>query len=259
MRLRPECFSTTDAKLICDTGIKKCKGKNADEDCKAHHECPIGYFCDGKCKKQVGKGKECKTLYHCQNDLLCHNKECKAYGSLAHGQSVTKDSVGGEEINKEFLCEYGYIDAKTNMCAALQYANATAADKEGLVKCTFGEKCQYMDAATNKTSYERDCECGYNDKGDSYCPLSHTTKDASTFKTVISMRGDNFDNSCHTLRRFDCPSTAPKTFEKFNTLKKKTILAHKFYGAVGCAEAVLVGSYIQHSIAVIIIALAFIF
>jgi len=101
------------------------------------------------------------------------------------------------------------------------------------------------------------CECGFNSNGQGYCPVP-TAQNTTEWTKTVKLFGDNLQNKCHTMGRFDCSVDTSYT-DLLKTQYKKTDAAHLYYNSVPCAQKVMSGSYIQYSIAFIMIALAFIF
>jgi len=247
-----DCFHTPEVAGNCTNLV--CVGK---AECDSHTDCATGTFClSKKCEKQRGSGKDCDDYFGCTNDLLCYKKKCSAYGSVKTGDELTSADVGGKLENMALLCEYGMVWA--GKCIQTKYTGETVkkVDANGFVPCNWGEKCEYGFGTENKTEIFDNCSCGYNDKGQGYCKLDHTHEPAS-WKKSVSLNGAHYDNKCHTTVRFNCPLEQTKFDKYLESHKSET--AHLYYNAVKCAQEVMSASYIQYSIAVVMIALAFIF
>jgi len=251
-----DCFTSPDTNStgVCDAG--KCKGVADKGNCTSDVECLVGFYCSEKtCTKQKAEGEACTDLWGCANNLLCYKKKCVQYGSLKNGDGVTIDDVGGDLTNFNQLCEFGLVN--NDKCVQSNYTATTAAkmDKNGYVPCNWGEECEYTITTSTERIYGEKCGCGYNEKGQGYCRLPGTQQPDS-WKKLIKAVGSSAKNQCHSRSRFNCyKSNAAYT----NEYVKSTVNAHLYYGAVDCAQEVLGASYIQYSLAVIMIALAFIF
>jgi hypothetical protein len=148
-----------------------CPGKKDTEECKADTDCVVGYYCKDDstkkvCAAQKAEKESCTNSYQCQNHLVCLGNECTAgYFSKQVGTKLEEQ----DGFNLGLLCEYGMVDSK-NYCTKVTLENQKDATS-GLALCDVGTKCTYDFGGKYKV--ERDCECGYNDKGQGYCPNDH--------------------------------------------------------------------------------------
>jgi hypothetical protein len=225
----------------CD---KVCSGAKEDEECQEHHHCLAGNFCDsGKCKAQKKVDQECTNTNECKNNLVCYNGKCSdKYFSLD----------AGEKTDDAMLCKTERVN-KDGVCISLFSTDTKDYKNRNLVKCEYGEKCNYKD--NNEKTYKLDCECGYNLTGDGYCPRDDKDRsdDMSAYHEVLKK---SYDNDCHTLNRYSCLS-APK-LDKVKTAYRKAHLFHLFNNAAKCAEDVLSSGLVKISVLVLAI-LTFIF
>ena len=150
----------------CIDGL--CSGRKENENCSVHEDCLAGTFCNGlKCEKQQSEGRFCIDKYHCANNLGCLNNTCTGLFSQRNGTYLNNMSL---DIS---LCLDGYIKEGTNQCASWTYKNQTP-DVNGFLKCNLGDICYYTTGFY--TNGENDtigmnCECGYNEDGQGFCPL----------------------------------------------------------------------------------------
>jgi hypothetical protein len=169
-----KCIDEADFKSTCVN--KKCTGKSINRSCVKTTECLAGLFCNnGLCEPQVKKGGACKEIYDCENNLGCYNKKCIEFGTLKENANISIELIGDFQLDprKRLFCEYGKIsdEEDSSFCAIQKYAGETKrnAARDGFVKCNWGEKCSYT---IGKATVEQDCECGFNEEGQGYCPLS---------------------------------------------------------------------------------------
>jgi hypothetical protein len=149
----------------CIDGL--CSGRKENENCTLHEDCVAGTFCNGlRCEKQQNTGMFCIDKYHCANQLGCLNNTCTALFSQTNATYLSKDSLDNN------LCKDGMINKYTNQCSIMIYKNHTA-DSNGFVKCNNGDTCFYTTGfyvnGENDT-IQMNCECGYNEEGQGYCP-----------------------------------------------------------------------------------------
>ena len=188
----------------CD---KVCSGSKPDEECKDHHHCLAGNFCDNaKCKPQKKENEDCKSTNECKNNLVCYNNKCSdKYFSLE----------AGEKTQDPMLCKTERVN-KEGVCISLTSTDVKDYKDDNSIKCQYGEKCNYKD--NNQQTHQLDCECGYNPTGDGYCPRDDKDRndDLSAYHDVLKK---SYDNNCHTLNRHSCLA-APK-LDKVKTLYRK--------------------------------------
>ena len=118
-------------------------------------------------------------------------------------------------------------------------------DEKGFIKCNYGEKCYYNNG---KNKFEKNCDCGYNDKGQGYCPLP-SARNLEKWNDRIKFIGNAANNGCHSLSRFDC--YLKNDFEFYSEQRKhdaETLEAHLFYNSVDCAYKIFAKqNYIKFS------------
>jgi len=204
------------------------------------------------------EGDKCADTTECLNQFGCYNTTCTQWGVKKVGDDVGTNMTDlvGTGYNREF-CEFGEVD-QNNKCSMTNYTDVTVTkvDSKGFVPCDFSDKCSYTDG--NK-AWDVQCQCGYNDKGQGYCPVATAYKQTefrARHKTVTSM----YKNACHTLNKFRCPAEAGDKLEGQLVVDgHKTVSAHLYYNAVSCAYDVLSSSYINFSVAMLAFVFAFIF
>jgi len=90
------------------------------------------------------------------------------YFSIKTGESLIVAKA--ENVVPESLCEYSLYDKVNEKCD-----RKTTTDKidssSKLVKCDYsmGQMCNYT-YTVSITTFNEDCQCGYNPSGNSYCP-----------------------------------------------------------------------------------------
>ena len=223
----------------CEDG--RCTGMEEDEICEDNSWCLAGYFCDkysGKCKEQKSKGDKCDETKECENDLICLNSKFDdGLFSLEKGEKVPE--YEDIEIQKRF-CKSGEV--MNNTCVTYNDINK-ALDNNNYMDCSYGTKCKYkVEGLSESKEIGINCPCGYNDKGQGYCPHFHDywKDEREEYQEVLK---DNYDNECHTENRYNCYKKDKEQREK--ELKNKIINGHLFYNAVPCAQKVLDGKYLD--------------
>ena len=242
-----DCIFDSDCLLEESSCINgKCSGVGLNGNCTNTSQCIVGYYCNkdlGLCDKQKGDGQTCKEAWDCQNYLGCYRGRCIKFGVLKKGIKITKEYAPfpGDD-RRNYLCATGELEGEDglsgNYCVENDY-NDTWVKNEGkeieeggFIKCNYGEKCLYFNG---KNSFEKNCECGYNEEGQGYCPLPSGRK-VKAWKERMQFLGNSAKNGCHSLSRFNCylknnyEFFAEKRKQEFNTLK-----AHLFHNPIDCA------------------------
>jgi hypothetical protein len=157
---------------FCTNGA--CPGVTLGSKCNDHEDCNVGLYCNPeiavkKCAPQLGNGSTCTNSYECQNNLVCLENRCKpGYYSIKTGFEIAPQ----EGFPMDLLCEFGTYDTKNNECSRINLQNPI--DSSGFAKCEYDSQCLYnLNDKHDFTSKE--CECGYNDKGQGYCKPGHNT------------------------------------------------------------------------------------
>ena len=172
-----ECF-VSDGESPQVTGVcspnGKCLGFNATQSCNKTSQCWVGHFCNktdvntvGSCAPQVKEGENCKQSWDCVNNRLCLKGKCDA---KIHSISLGEKPEGDAAILDKY-CELGFVH--DGACSSLNATDAKDEKLESLTVCEFGSKCNYT--YNGQSSFQRDCECGYNSNGQGYCPRGHDT------------------------------------------------------------------------------------
>jgi hypothetical protein len=141
-------------------------------------QCGVGAFCNAtslQCQNLLSETTECKNTFDCDNDLVCFNKTCSSkYGSFKDGEKIDITLLSEDfGSNYNYLCETMQFDAETNKCYSFTYANKTdmTPNSDGFVPCerSNGKECAYS-TSIDKSIF-KSCQCGFNDKGQGYCPV----------------------------------------------------------------------------------------
>ena len=225
----------------CEEGI--CNGMEEDGICEDNSWCKVGLYCDkreGKCKPQIKEGKQCLESKDCKNNLICFNGKCDELFILDDGQPVPeKESY---EFQKMFCKNGEVID---NTCVSFNDLDGTKVDNGNYKMCEYNSYCEYKinGLDTDRKKYVR-CGCGYNEKGQGYCPHFHdySTNDWEEYRKIWKEKSDN---NCHTESRFDCYEIDEEEESKLKTYRNKLEKGHLFYDCVECAKKVLKDNYIN--------------
>ena len=149
-------------------------GYNATQPCNETAQCWVGHFCNknetdivGSCSPQVKEGGDCKQSWDCVNNRLCLKGKCD--GKM-HSVHLGEKPEGDAAILDKY-CELGFVH--DGACSSLNSTDTKDEKLDSLTKCEFGSKCNYT--FNGVSSYQRDCECGYNADGMGYCPRGHDT------------------------------------------------------------------------------------
>ena len=231
---------------FCNSTTKKCGGYQKGDYCEDHDMCLAGLFCDKdhKCKEQKDEESYCENSYQCKNNLLCYQKKCKDalyLFDVNYTFSSGELSDSDEKFYQKF-CKYDLIDRNTLTC--ISYASKNQTDEnEDFVKCNVSQKCTYEVKPLNQL-INKNCECGYNEEGNAYCPLDHE-KHTDLWDKYYALLKQVADNSCHTLNRYNCYKEHEKEKELINMYKNMLLNGHLFYKSAFCAESILSGVYLN--------------
>ena len=224
----------------CEEGI--CNGIEEDGICEDNSWCLVGYYCsqkEGKCKKQLDEGESCKESKDCKNNLVCINNKCEELFSLNDGDSVP--NYESYEFQKMF-CKN--IEAINNKCVSFNDLNNKVSDDK-YKECDYNSYCEYKinGLESGRKKYVK-CGCGYNDKGQGYCPHYHdySKDDWEEYRKLWKKRSDN---GCHTESRFNCYEYDEEESYEWKEYKNKLENGHLFYGCVDCAKKVLDASFVR--------------
>ena len=225
----------------CEEG--KCNGIEEDGICEDSTWCIAGYYCDkteGKCRAQLKEGKKCYESKECKNNLVCINSECKELFSLKDGDKVPE--YESYEFQKMF-CKNGEVI--NNICVSFNDLPDTKISDDKYKECDFNSYCEYKinGLESGRKKYVK-CGCGYNDKGQGYCPHYHdySKDDWDEFRELWK---EISDNECHTESRFNCYIYDEEDAYEWKKYKNKLKNGHLFYGCVECAKNVLDSCYIK--------------
>jgi hypothetical protein len=152
-----------DTKLgTCENNV--CLGYKNGEDCKATSWCLAGNYCDKttlKCASLKNEKENCTLTTECKNNLLCFNGTCQdAWYSFPEGVLVT----GKGDFNPAFYCKSGIA---TNGVCDSHNSTDVVNNQTNLVQCDPSQACNYTSI---NGAFSKNCECGYNPDGLSYCP-----------------------------------------------------------------------------------------
>jgi len=149
----------------CTSGHCKslsCQGLPANSQCVYIYDCNPGLYCDPNtqtCQAQIEPGKNCSNEFQCQNNYACNLGICTLYYSLPIGAEVDEVDYYGYSS----VCNSGFATIpqgeQSYQCAVAPISSKT------ITPCMPGGVC--FDSTNN---YQKDCACGYNEYGYSYCP-----------------------------------------------------------------------------------------
>lgn len=185
---------------ICISSI--CRGLVSGNTCTQPYDCNPGLYCDEKlkvCKTQIVLGQSCSKTYQCVNNALCIEGKCATFFSLSNG-AYLDDLYVNKTTGFNYVCKSGYAlysDGIFNCTVAPKSPSALP------VKCTIGKDCLSSDRA-----YPKECVCGINDDGESYCPLFEGDPIVqSMISNWVSINALN--EKCNAQRRwgYECFST----------------------------------------------------
>lgn len=184
-----DCF-IKDGKQIGDLGKCRdniCRGITRGENCTDTSQCMAGNFCNhkkhgdkivSKCEAQLKEGEDCNSMFDCRNNFICKDKKCKnQFFMMKTGQKYNHSDYSESDknyLNK--LCETQMISTNyedtQSTCITKRHVNATDPKQSDLVPCNLNQKCFYNVTDDNKFSEIKteECQCGYNDKAQGYCP-----------------------------------------------------------------------------------------
>ena len=221
----------------------KCNGIEKDGICEDNSWCVVGYYCDkreGKCKSQLKNGKNCLESTDCKNNLVCINNKCEELFSLNDGETVPEHE--SYEFQKMFCKNLEVIN---NKCVSFNDLDNKKVKDDEYKTCDYNSYCEYK---VNGLEYGKKkfvkCGCGYNDKGQGYCPHYHdySKDDWDKYRELWKKRSDN---DCHTESRFNCYEYDEEDSYELKQYKNKLEKGHLFYGCVECAKKVLDSNYIR--------------
>ena len=222
---------------------EKCIGIEEDGICEDNSWCVVGYYCDksiGKCKEQLTEGEKCSESKDCENNLICVNNECQELFSLKDGDKVPE--YESYEIQKMF-CENGEVI--NNICVSYNDLDNTKVNDDEYKPCDYNSYCEYKinGLEPGRKKYVK-CGCGYNDKGQGYCPHYHdyTKEDWEKYRELWKKRSDN---DCHTESRFNCYEYDEEDSYEWKKYKNQLENGHLFYGCVECAKNVLDSNFVK--------------
>ena len=241
------CNIKSDCLLETSTCLNgRCTGIGPGENCEKTEECVAGYYCnkeENRCISQKKEGQPCVEGWDCENFLGCFRGRCIKFGTLKKGIKITNITAPfpGNDL-RNYLCLTGELNEENgksgDFCVENDYdktwLNETKKipDKNGYIECNFGEECVYNNGRNKIIKY---CECGYNSKGQGYCPLP-SAKNEEAWKERIKFIGESANNNCHTLSRLNCyENNNYEYFVEKRTHESKTVEAHLFYNSIDCA------------------------
>lgn len=212
----------------------KCSGYKEGESCKSTEMCLAGYYCnltDNKCKIQSGINKECKSSYDCKNNLLCNHEKCQdVLYSIEPGNVI--DS--GDQLLLSYYCAF----ATNYERKCVKYTEKNKPMNTDYTSCLIGSWCEYQyEPATFGVMTQR-CDCGYNSKGQGYCPKGQES-DESGWRNYYSALKKQYDNKCHSVSRFQCYLKDEKVMNEVSYYRNKVFDGHLYYNSESCAQKVL--------------------
>ena len=221
---------------ICDENTKRCTGKSVDTICSSNIECLSGLYCDQKrhrCTQQKDLYGDCSSSYECSNNLLCHNSHCSdVLYKLPVGTKV--ESVD-EDIPNDYYCLYGM--SISGVCVEFWYEDPELNLKEEKVECKRNDLCHYIYNPIKFGTFTLPCQCGYNRKGNGYCPFPHSVENEKWGK-LMKIKRLKAINSCHSLNRFNCYETDEDLERVVRHAKDELVYGAQFYKSEICAKKV---------------------
>ncbi len=222
---------------------KKCVGKKKNGTCEKYEDCEVGLFCNKTskvCEIQKNEGEFCEDSWECKNYLGCYKNSCIKYGSLkANMKNTEKEALFSNDEDKRFyLCEFGKLDQTKTYCVTTDYDSYWVFKNEkkvidGFIKCKKGELCYYVEG---KNNFTLNCECGFNEEGQGYCPIPININ-KHEWKKRMNLLSELTNNKCHTLNRFKCYSYDNNDiYEQYHLINAKTTNAHLFFNSSKCIK-----------------------
>lgn len=215
----------------CQSGF--CKGKELDETCEGHNQCPYKSSCrtngdtgNKVCTALSSDGGSCTDDFDCLNNLGCHMGSCIPYLSLPTGTEVNNS------IRNAFpLCESGF--AYNGKCDSLKSKN------EGINQCSIenNQYCNYITSTGEEIEIKDACLCGKNPQALTFCALGNNSSEwveyLGSLRQILSF---NFDY-CNTLERTLCKfsiDSYKKQYERFIINSINATKHHELIGADTC-------------------------
>lgn len=236
---------------VCKKG--KCGGYGKGESCQSHDMCLVGLYCDTKeekCKSQKDIDESCQSSYECLNHLLCFKKKCAdvLYKFDIGYKFKPEDMMDDDDFFFNKLCKYGEANFDSGSCTAYEYENKTNPD-EDFIECNTSYPCSYkvLGGSNNK---QKDCECGYNLNGISYCPLDHKSR-IEQWDEFFSIKRQLANNKCHTMNRYNCYKNKRdrKHLTDMHSMYQNSLTkGHLFYKSEPCVEKMLNANYMNINI-----------
>lgn len=227
-----KCVSDSDCIYgTCDNNF--CKGKNLDEACEGHNQCPYKSSCKSNqdsnnkvCTALAAEGGACSDDFDCLNNLGCHTGKCFSYLSLPLGTQIDTS------VRNVFpLCESGF--AYNGVCESLK------SKEDGPTKCDLDNdvQCKYVKSNGEEIQTKDLCLCGKNPQGIRFCASGNNSSEWSNYldslRTVLSF---NYEY-CNTLERTVCRSAvenAKSEYEKYIFNLVNATKQHELIGADTC-------------------------
>jgi len=220
-----------------------CTGQAVGANCTTHTDCVVGSYCainvtnvtNSMCTKQVASGATCNaTDYMCPQTQGCFNGTCTDYYSKPLNTDVsTVIATGGLPST---FCQSMHADTTNKVCYGKSYgANMNISDsKSGLVKCILSQQCNYIDNLN--VSLTENCQCSYDQQGNSYCRKAYTENDSGWKSLASSARAKMSSTNCHTTHRFGCWDTPQSALTSTYDARIVTDAAHDFFYAEDCIK-----------------------
>ena len=227
-----DCEENTDCSSNkCENKI--CSGIKLNNKCNSTDQCLKGLFCSSKtnrCEYQRNIFESCDNSFDCQNNLLCYNGLCQdVLYKFDIGTKIKDDSVSAE-----FYCKYGF--AINGICAKNKYLDQSKIEDK-FIKCNSNSDCKYRIYPENLGIIEKNCECGYNSNGDSYCPLDIDSNEIG-WENYYKILKFKFTNDCHSFSRFKCYKNDIELLKMIKEIEDELKFGHRFYKSVDCAKKV---------------------
>ena len=197
------CYLNSDCSSnICTNN--ECLGKLNGMKCKHDSECQNNHFCNttsNSCTKTVNLGDECYSNKMCPSQSGCLFGICTEFNSLIDGTKIYNENLG-------IYCESGYVNGENGMCEGLMNVGTPP------YLCDDKSMCSYRTTITNNIIYKDSCLCDFSGNGKSYCMLSTSSKEYSSY---INAKRDliQSSNMCNYKQETGCLSTKEDSYINF--------------------------------------------
>lgn len=177
----------------CQGGI--CQGAGENSPCTIYDDCNPGLRCfNYHCVPQLESGQTgCLTDYDCTNNGGCDQGVCRTYFSR-----------GGSDLIAS--CDaYGYSFLCSSLHCYQQVCIPPLGSKNPIpMQCISNNACESKpwDFFGQPETFSKECTCGLNSEGTSYCPLFGGDPQYTAFRKILSKWYSSTGiNKCASVRR----------------------------------------------------------